>query len=242
MKPIFASLLLLGLGLAACGGSPLDPGAGSQTGGGTNTLLVNGTASATPRITNALAATDFNTEFNVRVSLNNVPVTTGTVTMKSTFVSVVLTWQDNGNNTGHWQGTAAGYDQAYQLDVTSGADSVTGVIVDGPDIHAITAPTAGASLDSTMPITTTWNRANAADEARVAATGDGGGDGIVVPDTGSYAIAPGTLHADKAQSRTNTLRITRTNRVTPAFAVTGSLVSVSVANEVDVVALPCPSC
>ncbi len=157
-------------------------------------------------------------------------------------VNVALTWQDNGNNGGHWEGTAAGYDEVYQLDVTSGADKVTGVIVDGPDIQVITAPTAGASLDSTMPITTTWDRINPADEARVAATGDGGGDGIVVPDTGSYAIAPGTLHADKAQARTNTLRITRTNRVTPAFAVAGSLVSVSVANEVDVVALPCPSC
>ena len=67
MKTIFASILLLG----ACSSDPLDPGAGSDPGGGTNTLLVDGHATAEPRFANAKLETDFDTEFSVRVTLNN---------------------------------------------------------------------------------------------------------------------------------------------------------------------------
>lgn len=236
MNRIFASLIL---SLAACGGSPLDPGSGNQGGMGTNTLLVNGSAIATPRIANATAETDFNTEFNIRVSLNNVPVQTGTVTLKSRYVNVPLTWNNNNNNQGRWEGMAAGYDVAYELDVTNGPDSVTGVIVDGPDIHTITAPTAGATLDATTMFMVSWARANPADEAQFEV---GDGNGIVVPDSGSYSVAPGSLKTDQTQARTNTVRLTRTNRTTPSGAVTGSMFSVGVSNELDVVAAPCATC
>ncbi len=236
MNRIFASLIL---SVVACGGSPLDPGNGNQGGTGTNTLLVTGSAVATPRVANATAETDFNTEFNIRVSLNNVPVQTGTVTIKSRFVNVPLTWNNNGNNQGHWQGMAAGYDVAYELDVSNGTDAVNGVIVDGPDIHTITAPTAGATLDATMMFNLTWNRANPADEADFSV---GDTNGLVIPDSGSYSVAPGSLRTDPQQARTNTLRITRTNRTTPAGAVTGSMFSVGVSNELDVVAAPCATC
>lgn len=238
MNRIFASLIL---SLVACGGSPLDPGSGDQGGTGTNTLLVTGSAIATPRLSNAQAETDFDTDFSVRVTLNNVPVTTGTVTIKSRYVNVPLVFRPDGGNGGRWDGTAAGYDVVYQLDVANGTDAVNGVIVEGPDIHVITAPTAGATIDPSMMFNTTWNRANPADEARFSASGDVI-DGIVVPDSGTYSVAPLTLKYEKDQSRTNTLRLTRTNRTSPSGAITGSNFQVGVTNEVDVVAAACSTC
>jgi hypothetical protein len=238
MKSIFALIVV-----AACGGGPLDPGAGSDPGSGTHTLLVTGSATASPRLANASAPTDFDTDFTIRLSLNNVPVTTGTVTAKSKFTTVTLMWNQNGGGGngqgGRWEGTANAYDEVYELDVTSGADTVTGVRVDGPDIHVISGPMPGATIDSTMAFTTTWNRAAEAQEARFSV---GDTDGIIIPDTGTYSVAPGSLHADQQAARTNTIRLTRTNRVTPAGAVDGSTFAVSVENELDVVAAPCPSC
>lgn len=236
MKYVLASALI---SITACGTSdPLEPGSGDQFGTGTQTLLVKGTVSARPRISNAKLAADFDSEFRVQLSLNDVPVSTGTVTMRSAGRTVPLAWKDNGQSSGHWEANAAGYDEVYQLDVSSGSDNVNGVIVDGPDIHVINAPTAGAALDSTQSITVTWDRLETTDEARFSAESDE----VVVPDTGSYAMSPRTLRADKDKAKTNRLRLTRANRVSPAGAVVGSSMSVTVVNELEVVAMPCPSC
>jgi hypothetical protein len=59
------------LGVAACGGSVLDPGAGNYAGHGTGTLAIDGSAHAVPRQINATATTDFDTELSVRVALGN---------------------------------------------------------------------------------------------------------------------------------------------------------------------------
>jgi hypothetical protein len=227
--------------LVACGGmnSPLDPGAGDSQGTGTNTLLVTGNATASPRVANAQTAADFDTAFSVRIELAGVPVTTGTVTITSLSAATPLTFTATGDSAGHWIGSASGYDETYQLDVTSGADSVNRVIVDGPDIQVITAPTAGATIDSTQPFVATWNRAAAADVATVQA-GDGGP--ITIVDSGTYSIAPGTLQADKDKARADTFRLARSNHVSPAGAVVGSDVEVGVVEEVDVVAAACPGC
>ena len=218
----------------ACGGSST----GDSPGSGTSTLLVTGSATATPRLANASTANNFDTNFSVVVQRGGLEVVTGSVTLKGS-TTTALTFTTTGGN-GHWEGAATGYDQSYELDVTSGTDAVSGVMVEGPDIHVITSPTAGASLDSTLPFTATWDRATAADTARVQA-GDGG-NAVDVPDSGTYAVTAGVLHADKDQARTNTLRITRTNRISPAGAVTGSQFTVGVINEIDVIAAPCPSC
>ncbi|MEP6864587.1 MAG: hypothetical protein ABJE66_28455 [Deltaproteobacteria bacterium] len=232
---VLTSLVLF----AACGGSPLDPGAGDSAGTGTSTLLVTGSATATPRLSNAQQPSDFDTAFSVRIQLAGAPIVTGTVTMTSSRGATPLAFTSVGNDAGRWTGDATGYDEVYQLDVTSGTDKVSGVIVDGPDIHIITSPTAGATLDATMPFTATWNRAMSADVARFQM---GDGDGLVVPDTGSYSVSAGILKASQDKAQTNTLRLTRQNRVTPAGALTGSELTVGVENELDVVASPCPSC
>jgi hypothetical protein len=229
MKSIFASFVVL----AACGGSPLDPGAGSSLGTGTNTLSVDGNARAHAQLANAKSASDFTTVFEVEVMLNNAPLTTGTVEIKSTKATTELTFSN-----GMWSGTAAGYDEAYELNVISGSDKVMGVIVDGPDIHTFTAPQAGATLDSTLPNPMTWRRAAAADVATVRV---GDLDRITIDDTGTFMIPAGSLKAEKDQARTNQLILTRENHVAPKGAVAGSTFSVSIDNELDVIAQPNPA-
>ncbi len=231
---LLASFLLLG----ACSGSPLDPGAGDSAGTGTSTLLVNGNASAHANIANAKLASDFMTDVSVRVSLNGQDVTTGTVTINSRTMKSPLALTYDTNNGGEWQASIAGYDEVYELSVVSGPDKVSGVIVDGPDIHDFTAPQAGASLDSTVANNLTWQRGTVADQAYFRV---GDLDRLAIQDTGTFSIPPGSLKAEKDQSKPNTLQLTRTNQVVPKGAVAGSSFSVSVENELDVVALPNPA-
>lgn len=235
MRTFFlASFLLIG----ACGGSPLDPGAGDSAGTGTSTLLVNGNATAHANISNAKLASDFMTDVSVRVSLNGQDVTTGTVTINSHTMKTPLALTYSAQNNGEWQASVAGYDEVYELSVVSGPDKVTGVIVDGPDIHQFTAPMAGASLDSTMANPMTWERGIVADQAffRV-----GDLDRLAIQDTGTFSIPAGSLKAEKDQARPNTIQLSRANQIVPKGAVAGSTFSVTVENELDVVALPNPA-
>jgi hypothetical protein len=220
--------------VAACGGDPLDPGAGSDPGGGTSTLLVEGRASADPRLSNA-TSTDFDTDFSIRIELGGAPVTTGTVTITSRTAKTPLSLSPDNQR---WEGRAAGYDQVYQLDVKSGTDEVTGVIVDGPDLHRITAPTAGASLDSTVATNLTWDREDA---AQIITFKSDAVDRIDITDSGTYSMGPGVLKAEKDKTKENTLELRRTNHIAPHGAIAGSDFAVSVEQRVDVLALPNPA-
>jgi hypothetical protein len=236
MKAILASVLFV---FAACGGSPLDPGSGDSPGGGTQTLAVDGSARATPQVANATHASDFDTDLSVHITLNSAAITTGTVTVTSAHGKVDLTFNPDGGNGGRWEGTAGGYDEVYQLDVVSGTDKISGVRVDGQDIHVITAPAPGASVDTTMPLMVTWSRDVVCDAATLSGGGDGF-DGLTIDDTGNYSMAPNFLRAETGQARTDTIRLTRTNRVEPAGALAGSNWQVSITNSVEVVALALP--
>jgi hypothetical protein len=232
MKPYFALFALL----AACSSDPLEPGAGNDPGAGSKTLSVDGNATATPRMSNARLATDFTTEFSVRISLNGAQVTTGSVSVTSQYATTNLTYSPDNN--GRWIGTAANYDEVYRLDVTSGADEVHGVTVDGPSIHVITAPTAGASLDSTAMNPVMWDRDEAADIATIDTETL---DRLTIPDNGAYMMGAGSLKAEKDKAKENRIEIRRTNHVSPAGAVAGSDFAVSIENRVDVLALPNPA-
>lgn len=222
-------------GAGACGGSDLDPGAGNDPGKGTLTLLVDGSVSATPQLTNAREPADFTTELSVRVTLNQQPVTTGTVTITSASGQFPLTFRPD---PGRWEGTAPGYDEVYILDVVSGADTVEGVRVDGPDIHTFKAPVAGATVDSTQPLLLTWDSDQKADTASVDTEKL---DRIAIEDTHQYMLAGGALKAEKDKVSENTIRLSRTNRVTPTGAVAGSELTVRIENRIQVVAQPNPA-
>ena len=232
MRAYFASTVLI-LGVAACGGSNLDPGAGNDPGTGTATLIVVGSARATSPTVNAKLDTDFNTAFAVRVSLNNQTVTTGTVTITSASGKVPLTYRVDT----FWTGTAPTYDEVYTLDIVSGPDKAEGIRVDGPDIHTFSAPTEGAPLDSTMANQIQWNRRDTASSATLRTDGV---DSIAIPDSGSYSLAPGSLKADKSVPRPNLLRLSRTNTVVPKGATGDSSWTVTIENDLDVIADPLP--
>lgn len=228
--------LATALVLAACGGgSSLDPGAGDDPGDGTSTLFVDGRASAEARLANARTNAEFDTDFSIRVLLNDVPVTTGTVTITSASGTFALTYS---GEEGRWTGRQNGYDEVYILDVESGADNVFGVRVDGPDVHVFSAPVAGATVDSTMPLEINWNRDNTAD---IASIDTGRIDKLSIPDSGTYMLSAGALEAERDKARENAIQIERTDRVVPAGAVAGSEFSVRIRNAIGVVAAPNPA-
>jgi hypothetical protein len=223
--------------LGACGGidSDLEPGAGNDPGTGTSTLAIEGDIRAEPRFVNARASGDFDTELSVEVTLNLQVVTTGNVTVTSSSGSVPLVFRADTNR---WEAIAAGYDEVYVVDVDSGDDFVHGVRVDGPDIHVFGEPTLGATVDSTVPLKVTWASEEAASSASIKAEEI---DRVAIPDTGLYMLSGGALKADKDTARENTLELVRMNRVTPAGAVGGSEVSVTVENRIEVIAMPNPA-
>lgn len=223
--------------LGACGGtdSDFEPGAGNDAGTGTSTLAIDGEIRAKPRLVNARTSGDFDTELSVRVMLNLQAVTTGSVTVTSASGSVPLVYRADTN---HWEATAAGYDEVYVVDVESGEHFVEGVRVDGPDIHVFTEPTVGATVDSTMPLKVTWASEEAAASASIEAEEIGK---VAIPDTGLYMLAGGALKAEQDTAKENRLELVRMNRVTPAGAIGGSEVSVSVENRIQVIAMPNPA-
>ena len=237
MKLTHVCLAFLSIPLLACSNDPLEPGEGSDPGAGTNTLQVNGSASAEPHGSNGKLPADFSTDFSVRIELNGQPVTTNaTVTVSSLNVNVTLLFNANGN--GRWEGTAAGYDESYRLDVVSGTDKVNGVIVDGPGIHTFTAPLAGAALDSTLMIPVNWDRSEGAEVATIRTENI---DRITIPDSGTYMLPPNALKAEKDKTQENTIELQRTNRIIPAGAIGDSSFSVSIQNDLDVIALANPA-
>jgi len=218
-----------------CGGSDLEPGAGNDPGTGTSTLSIDGEIRARPRLVNARTRGDFDTELSVRVQLNQQSVTDGSVTVTSSGGTVPLVYRADSNR---WEAIAAGYDEVYVVDVVSGVDGVEGVRVDGPDIHVFTKPTAGEIVDSTLPLEITWA---SDDEAASASLEAEELDKIAIVDTGLYILAGSALKAERDKAHENTLELVRLNRVTPAGAVGGSEVSVSVENRIQVVAMPNPA-
>ncbi|HWU89233.1 MAG TPA: hypothetical protein VN253_18330 [Kofleriaceae bacterium] len=230
---LVSTTFVLSTALAACGGGPLDPGAGNDPGNGTSTLLIDGQAIATPQLSNARSAADFETSFSVRITLAGQTVSTGTVSVTSAGGTVPLTF-----NNGRWEGVGAGYDEVYRLDVESGADNARSIRVDGPDIHTFTAPAPGAVVDAPAAIDLTWSRD---DEAESASLRTEQIDELAVPDSGRYQLPPNALKSERDKPHENTIRIRRQNRVVPSGAVGGSEWRVRIDNSIQVLANPNPN-
>jgi len=75
----------------------------------------------------------------------------------------------------------------------------------------------------------------------IAATALHHGLTIVTRDTGDYMLSIGALAAEKDKPKENELRLTRTDRVTPAGAAGGSELAVSVRNSLTVIAQANPA-
>lgn len=216
-------------GLAACGGDGLE---GDDPGTGTGTLRVNADFVATPLVTNARTATDFDTSLEVEVTRAGQPVTVDSIVVSSDAGDVTLTASDTG---ARWRGAQAGYYQAYRLTILAGADEVRGVQVDGPALHYFTAPAPGATVDATMPLLVTWE---SSEEAELATIDTKQLDSIAIVDTGRYTIPVGGLKSKETETESEQLRLDRAQRISPAGAVVGSDVRVMVRNEIELVVQP----
>jgi len=219
-------------GACSDGEAGLAPGVGDDPGTGTRTLVVEGAIVASPLRFNTAASRDFETGFSLRVSRNNRPVATGTVTITSATGKVPLTYE-----LGHWTGSAESYDEVYVLDVASGADRVDSVRIEGPDVHVFSEPPAGATVPSNVPLLLKWRRTVEADAAAVRTETT---DWIAIPDEGSYSLPGGALKDDGNRVVLHTLRLARTNRLVPAGAAQGSSLSVTIENRLNVSTEPVP--
>lgn len=226
MRTVFGTAAVA-LALGACEESAtLLPGVGNDPGSGTGTLSIDGVVTASPKRFNASASSDFDTEFSLRVSRAGRPVPGAAVAIASASGKVPLTYQ-----TGRWTGATAAYDEVYTLDVAVDDDRVDAVRLDGPDIHVFTHPAAGATISLAMAVTLAWKRREAADAAEVRTDTT---DWIEISDSGSYTLPGGAIRPDTKQPLAHTLRLARTNRITPAGAVTGSTWSVVIENRLSV--------
>ena len=226
-----STLVLIGAAsLGACSSDPLEAGAGDSVGEGTATLLVEGSARAEPLTGNAAAPEQYKTEFNLRISRAGVALTAGTMVVSSLGGKVTLTY-DSQNNGGRWTGSQPGYFEVYQFDIVDGADTVTNVRVDGPDIHTFIAPTLGASVSATAPLQITWGRNEKADSAYLDTKEV---DKLQIPDEGNYLLPVGSLKGKRDAAENETLSITRINQVFPKGGAAGSTFEVRIVNSIDV--------
>lgn len=220
---------------AACGGdaSGFGPGIGDDPGTGTNTLSIEGNATAEPTVSNASDANSFTTEVEIRISRNGSDVTEGTVEVESIDGVFALAFDTSRNR---WRGVQNGYFEVYQLDITSGDDNILGVRIDGPDIHSFTAPMQGATVDSTMPLDVAWSRDEKADAARFSTREFD----VEISDTGTYTLAASTLRSEQDKAEEEEIDLVRSNLITPAGAAAGSSFRVGVRNHIDLVVQPNP--
>lgn len=229
-KP-WRGLASLAVALVGCGGDDrLRPGAGDDPGAGTGTLRIDAAAAAAPFAANGTDPRAFVTSFAVVVERAGVAVDAAAVTMTSAGGPVALTFDTRDG--GSWRGQQLGYFEVYRLDVIAGADRVEEVHVDGPDPAVITAPTAGATVDSTAPLAVAWTRRDAAPIATLATRATAAAP---VVDAGAATLAAGALGSRPDGVVAEELRLVRSAAVTPAGAVAGSRFAVAVEQRQDVV-------
>ena len=232
-------LCVLGLiVVTACGGTDsgdgigpgdLVPGAGDDPGTGTGTLVLDGTVTAEPIVTNSADPGNFSTELTVRITRAGQPVSTGSVDITSAGGTVALVFDTVQMQ---WRGLQAGYHEVYALSATSDADSVSDVRIDGPDIHVIDAPLAGAAVDSALALAVGWTREEMAEEATIQTRDT---NRIAIPDSGTYTVGAGTLRSSPDQAEDEELELTRAQRISPAGAAAGSSFRVQVRTRIDLV-------
>jgi hypothetical protein len=217
---IFASLLL-----AACSGADGPFGAGTQPGSGTQTLTVEAGVSATETVDNATLASNFSTDFSVRVTRTGQPVTGAQVSIASSAGVVTLAEQ---GDPGSYAGTQAGYLRVYGLTVEAGADKLEGAQLVGPTAHAFTAPTVGFVQKAGLPLDVKWDPAG----AQAASIETREMNSIDVADSGAFTVAGSFLAGKVGELRDDRIRVRRSDSLDLAGGAAGSSLSISVRNEI----------
>ena len=201
-------LVLTAAIVAACGGS--SGGDHNQAGSGSSTLLVTGTVTVTVSSTSPTANYSVNVKDGFGANVTGATVTVG---------SLALTDAGNGNYTSSQTAYPSG---DLSLSVVKGTDKVVGVVLGNPGAHAINAPVAGTPVTANAVLHVTWTTPEVAKAATVRM--GSGGFSNTGPDTGAYDIPATNVTARASQ----TVTVTRTNEVSPAGGLPGSLLKVTV--------------
>jgi hypothetical protein len=232
MRYLYALVLLVMTVSVGCGSGGV-PG-GDNLGEGTQTLRVVGTVDAENLIANASSENDFRTEFVVWVSRADVDVADALVMLESDGGEVELTWNVDDER---YEGSQVGYYRSYILDVSAGDDFVYDVRVEGPDIHTIDAPLAGATVPGNVDLVVDWSRD---DQAEVAEVETREMDWIGTVDSGTYAVPAGMLRTEEDKTEEERVRVRRRNQLSPTGGAGGSSFAVQVENEIEFLVAPTP--
>ena len=197
--------------IAACGGS--SGGAGhNNAGSGSSTLLVTGTVTVTVSSTSPTANYALNVKDGAGANVTGATVTVG---------GLALTDAGSGNYTSS-QTTYPNGDLS--VSVVKGTDKVEGVVLGNPGAHTINAPVAGTPVTANAALHVTWTTPEAAKAATVRM--GSGGFSNTGPDDGAYDIPAASVTARASQ----TVTVTRTNEVSPAGGLPGSLLKITVSS------------
>ncbi|RDV36787.1 hypothetical protein DV096_17015 [Bradymonadaceae bacterium TMQ3] len=204
-----------------------------RAGESSGSLKVEVKVEAEARHANASSAQDFETEIEVRVSRQGVPVTDARVVIAAYELGE---WTLEHDEDGEYEHEIDGYHRAYRVDVIAGADRVEGVYLAGPALHTFDAPTQGAQVPGDQPLDVSWQAESGADEVWI--EGEGFEDVRLDATASSYQVAPEQLDREPHEREDNEIEVLRLNRMSIEGAEAGSQMSVSVSNEVEVWVAP----
>ena len=213
-------IVLLALVTAACGGASGTAIDRNRAGTGSSTLLV----SATVAITNS--ATSPTTSLTADVSDGlGAAVAGATVTIQNAGLGGDTALVEGGT-AGHYTASKTSLPAGdFTLSVVKGTDSVQGVVVGSPGVHAINAPALNSTAAANQPLDVSWTTPAMSKAATITTRNYS----VTVPDTGTYTIPAANNPARTGQR----VIIRRANEVEIARGLPGSIFRATVTTTVD---------
>jgi hypothetical protein len=213
-------IVLLALVTAACGGSSGTAIDRNRAGTGSSTLLV----SATVAVTNS--ATSPTTSLTADVSDGlGAAVTGATVTIQNAGLGGDTALVEGGT-AGHYTASKTSLPSGdFTLSVVKGTDSVQGVVVGSPGLHAINGPALNSTAPANQPLDVSWTTPAISKSATITTRNYS----VQVPDTGTYTIPAANNPVRTAQR----VILKRSNEVEIAGGLPGSIITVEVTTTVD---------
>jgi hypothetical protein len=211
--------LVLAASLAACGGNSSATGH-NNPGTGSSTLLV--TADVTASMSSGGPVTSL--QVDVRDGMG-AKVSGATVAISNGELGSVPLVEANAGS-GRYVNSRSSFPAGdFVLSVVRGTDKVEGVVVGGPGVGTVNAPTRNAVVAANQPLALSWTTPSQAKSVTIS-TRDFEAQG---PDTGTY-----TIPAASNPSRTNQrLILARFNEVDIAGGLSGSRLRVTFTATVD---------
>ena len=214
-------IVLLALMTAACGGTSGTAIDRNRAGTGSSTLLV----SATVTVTNSTSPT---TSLTADVSDGlGAAVTGATVTIQNAGLGGDTALVETpGGTAGHYTASKTSLPSGdFTLSVVKGTDSVLGVVVGSPGVHAINSPVLNSTAPANQPLDVSWTTPAMSKSATITTRNYT----VQVPDTGAYTIPAANNPARTGQR----VIVKRANEVEVARGLPGSIFRATVTTTVD---------